>query len=658
MRPRKLDNLLQELRREAKLYYKKGDETYNIKDQVEYIGVFKDTRHDYAFVETETESHFIPGKFVLNAFNNDTVKFILVPSYNDRPPIARIVRVAQRNGSNIVGRIIEVEGVKTFSPDISIDKYKYTLIELDQLKVGQVVVTKFKDYYNKEVTLSLREIIADEANASIDFKVVAAKYNLELEFPQDVIDEAKSLSTNYENRKSLEDRLIVTIDGASSRDLDDAIDIRTLDNGNWILGVHIADVSHYVKPHSKLDDEALKRGVSTYLLNDVIPMLPQILSNDLCSLNPNTRKVTLTADIEIDKAGKIINTELYESVIISKHRLTYDEVDTLLDAKVKSLGHTDLDEMLLSGFELSKVLRAKKFNEGFIDFDLSEVKVDVDETGEPLNIYLKSQTTSEALIEDLMVVANEAVATAFASRDLPSVFRVHDKPKDDSLATLVSVAKTMGYFVKDSIDKIDASTFNHIVEDISGSPFEQILKKLLIQTMSKAEYATQSRGHYALGIQNYLHFTSPIRRYPDLAVHRLVKNFIIDQTTTRATVEAMIPELTSISKISSEAEKNSMGAERKLVDIKKSRFLSKLVGETFEGTISSLTRFGIFVNLPHYTQGLILLDSLTDDEYKFNEVSHIIQGQKNQKQFKMGQKIMVKLVNIDSVKGQVDLELQ
>ncbi|RKX66757.1 MAG: hypothetical protein DRP42_02535 [Tenericutes bacterium] len=232
MRPRKLDNLLQELRREAKLYYKKGDETYNIKDQVEYIGVFKDTRHDYAFVETETESHFIPGKFVLNAFNNDTVKFILVPSYNDRPPIARIVRVAQRNGSNIVGRIIEVEGVKTFSPDISIDKYKYTLIELDQLKVGQVVVTKFKDYYNKEVTLSLREIIADEANASIDFKVVAAKYNLELEFPQDVIDEAKSLSTNYENRKSLEDRLIVTIDGASSRDLDDAIDIRTLDNGN------------------------------------------------------------------------------------------------------------------------------------------------------------------------------------------------------------------------------------------------------------------------------------------------------------------------------------------------------------------------------------------------------------------------------------------
>ncbi len=658
-----LDKLLRELWKERKVYYKKSKDTYNLKNDEEMIGTFRDTKNDYGFVENDDMTAFIPGKFVLNALNGDAVKVILFPLREDDDPDRRagkIVRVMQRNGAAIVGRVAVEEGIKKFVPDDIVPKHQYSVEGLEEYSDGDIIVTKFIDFLEGIIYLKVVKSIGKSDDATLDPELMSYKFELKTKFEQEVLVEAeKRQPVDSNTRVDITDRLVYTIDGEDSKDLDDAVDIIKLENGNYRLGVHIADVSHFVKEDDIIDMEAQERGTSVYLINTVFPMLPQKLSNDLCSLNPDVLKFTLSCDMEITPQGKVVDTKLYESKTISKHRLTYSQVDELLEGKTDTIINKELTESLLLAKELADVLREDKLNRGMIDFVLPEAKVKLDEDGEVIEIYNKNQTPSEKLIEDLMVVTNENVAKSLSKKGLPGMFRIHPEPKEENLASFSNLAKTLGSFLPKTVDEISSKDLMKFLEDEKDSEHGEILKRFMIQTMEKAVYDYEDLGHYALGLENYLHFTSPIRRYPDLIVHRLIKKFFIEDghQKNQQNSEDLVPYLEHMAKQTSEAERIAVSAERRLMDIKKSRFMTSKVGEEMSGKIVSVVRFGFFVEFENLTQGLVHIDNLKDDEYAFDEVKYALVGKEHKKIYKLGDKIRTKITNVDVIRGLIDLEV-
>ncbi|BDU67412.1 MAG: ribonuclease R [Candidatus Tyloplasma litorale] len=665
---RKLDKVLRELWTERKIYYKKSQDKYNVKNDEEVIGTFKDTKNDYGFVENDEITVFIPGKFVLNALEGDSVKVILFPLREDDDPSRRagkIVRVMQRNGSSIVGRIFIEKGKKKFIPDDIFPKYEYVIEDMDKYQEGDILLTKFIDFENRKITLKVIKEIGMASNAKLDPEIIGYKFNLNTEFPKKVLTEVEKL--NYDEkektnrRKDISNRLVYTIDGIESKDLDDAIDVTKLKNGNYKLGVHIADVSHFVTKNSEIDIEAEERGTSVYLIDSVFPMLPQKLSNDLCSLNPNTLKYTLTCDMEINIKGEVIKSEIYESKIISKHRLSYEQVDKLYNGEDKLVNNDEkLTKSLLDAKELSELIRKIKIKNGMIDFVLPEAKLKLDENGEVIEIKNKFQSPSEKVIEDLMVVTNETVAKTLTCNELPGIFRVHPKPKLENLEKFNNLAKILGTFLPKSIEKIESNDLMNFLQKEENNENGDILKRYMIQSMEKAIYDYEDKGHYALGLTNYLHFTSPIRRYPDLVVHRLLKLFFLDKEfkKNQANKNEFIFSLKEIADNCSEKEKIAVSSERKIADIKKSRFMKSMIGSELIGKIISVVKFGFFVEFENFTQGLVHIDTMKDDEYLYDEVNFLISGAKNKKVYKLGEKVKVKIINVDIIKGLIDLEVK
>ncbi len=659
---RQLDNTLRDLRLQKKIYFKKNKSTYNIKDSEEIIGTFRDTRNDYAFVEMDDFSVFIPGKFVLNALEGDTVKVLLFPLREGEDPDRRagkIVRVMQRNGSSIIGRITEVEGVKQFSPDELVPKYKFELQDLDKYDVGDILVTKFVDFVEGVISLQPIKELGRANDATIDPTLIGYKFDFRTEFPNEVLEEVANLNLPEDDREDITDRLIYTIDAIESKDLDDAVDVTRLENGNIRLGVHIADVSHYVKEESKIDIEAYERGTSVYLIDTVFPMLPERLSNELCSLNPDELKLTLSCDMEIDGQGRVVKSRLYKSKMISKHRLTYKQCDELYENKTDSIINKEVTDSLILAKELSDIVRKSKIEKGMIDFVLPEAKVKLDEQGEVIEIYNKYQSPSEKVIEDLMVVTNETVARTITEEGLPGMFRVHPSPKEENLDTFNIIAKSLGTFLPKSVDEIESKDLMKFLEEHKDNENGDILKRYMIQTMEKAIYEHEDKGHYALGLKNYLHFTSPIRRYPDLIIHRLVKRFFIDKNaeTNKAHAEDLIPYLENAAKDTSEAERIAVQGERRLLDIKKSRFLQSQVGNEMYGKIVSVVRFGFFVEFENLTQGLCHIENMKQDEFYYEETKFEIIGKESKVKYKLGDKVKVKITSVDVIKGLVDLEV-
>lgn len=653
-----LDKTLRELATDNKIYFKFSDKKYYLKDENEYVGIFKETRHDYGFVEKDGEGYFVPGKLLnqINVLDGDTVKFKIIEQ-GEKGAVAKVTRIVKRNGNNIVGRVTLKEGKKHFQPDDGFEKHIYELVDLDKFEVDDVIVSKFVDFKNNIVQLKSDSVVGKQTDARNDWKVVALKNNVEPYFKKEVEEFANKATTKKFPSSALDitNKLIVTIDGEKSKDLDDAVSIDIKDYG-WEVGIHIADVSFYVEENDEVDYEAFKRSTSIYLIDQVIPMLPKILSNDLCSLNPNTKKLCMSIFVKLDKNGKTISTEIKQTIIESKYRLTYTEVDNYLQDRSQMLRNDKNLSIAIDEFEkVTNLLRKRKIETGMIDFHLPELQVFLDENGLATHFKNKWQTHSERIIEDLMVLANEEVAKTLTNKDIQSIYRQHGKPQFEKVQEFIEYCKQFGIFISKTPDKVTTQDIVNFLQKIKNNPFETILKRKLIQSMEKAIYTPTDNGHYALGLENYLHFTSPIRRYSDLIVHRGIKKHIfnnIRQTEDEKT------RLAEISLQTSEKEKQSMSIERKHVDVKKARYAENLIGQTFEGTISSVHAFGMFIEFSNYIDGLVDKLFLATLNYQFDVNKGLWFNTKDHsKTFKPGMKLSAKIVNIDKVKGLVSLEL-
>ena len=440
---------------------------------------------------------------------------------------------------------------------------------------------------------------------------------------------------------------MVTIDGEDAKDLDDAVSIEKLPNGNYKLGVHIADVSHYVRENNPLDKEAFKRATSVYLIDRVIPMLPRKLSNGICSLNPKVDRLTLSCIMEIDHKGKVVNHEIVESVIRTNERMTYTDVTKILE---------DNDEELIKRYdylvddfktmkELCKILRAKRTKRGAIDFEIAEAKIILNELGKPIEIKPYDRAISNRMIEEFMLVANETVAEHMFWTHLPFVYRIHENPDDEKLTKFKEFIHNLGYNINWT-EEIRPKTLQDIIEKVKGKSEETVVNTLLLRSMMQARYAPECTGHFGLAAQYYCHFTSPIRRYPDLQIHRIIKEYLHGKIDEKR--ENKLKNIVGHSaKQSSEMERKAQDAEREVDDLKKAEYMQDRIGEEFEGVISSVTSFGVFVELPSTIEGLVHITDLDDDYYIYEEDHLGLIGERTKKIYKLGDKVLVECVHVD-----------
>jgi ribonuclease R len=446
---------------------------------------------------------------------------------------------------------------------------------------------------------------------------------------------------------------MVTIDGEDAKDLDDAVSIERLSNGNFKLGVHIADVTHYVTENSPLDKEALKRATSVYLIDRVVPMLPRKLSNGICSLNPKVDRLTLTCFMEIDHKGKVVNHELVESVIRTNERMTYTDVTKILKDQDEEIikKYDYLYEDFKAMEELCHILRAKRTKRGAIDFEIAEAKITLNELGKPIEIKTYDREIANRVIEEFMLAANETVAEHMFGTHLPFVYRIHETPDEEKLAKFKEFIYNLGYTIQWT-EEIRPKSLQEIIDKVKGKNEETVVNTLLLRSMMQARYAPECSGHFGLAAEFYCHFTSPIRRYPDLQIHRIIKEYLNGKID-----EKRINKLKNIvgfsAKQSSEMERKAQDAEREVDDLKKSEYMKERIGEEFEGIISSVTSFGIFVELPNTIEGLVHITDLDDDYYIFNEAQLSLIGERTKKVYKLGDKVKVECVNVDMANREI-----
>ena len=604
----------------------------------------------------------------------------------------RIVRILERGHKTLVG-IYEPSGHFGFViPDdrrISHDIYiplKYS----GKAKRGHAVITEITAYpmKNRNPEGRIIEIIGYPDNPDVEIDIVLRKYDISSKFPIDVLKEADAVQKEVTDdeiigRLDLRDKNIVTIDGEKAKDFDDAVYVERLNNGNYMLGVHIADVSHYVKEENNLDNEAFKRGTSVYFPDRVIPMLPFQLSNEICSLKPNVDRLALSAFMEFDIQGELINYSFAETVINSKERMTYTDVAEILNevqsSKVKVSSNVILSEAknlnmelkerysyLLNDFylmkELCEVLRERRMKKGSIDFDLPEPYIILDLMGKPENIIKAERNIAHKIIEEFMLVANETVAAHFTKLEIPALYRVHDEPDPAKIIELSEFVSNFGYHLKiDSRlrgNKFHPKRFQELLNSIRGKPEELLISTITLRHMKQARYSPENIGHFGLAFENYTHFTSPIRRYPDLIVHRLLKEIIKKKHISKKRADLWEEKLPEITRHSSERERTADAAENDIVELKRVQFMMDKSGEEYEGIISGVTSFGLFVELEDiFVEGLIHVSGMADDYYALNERDHSLMGRRTKKRFKMGDRVKVKVENVSLEKKQIDFML-
>ncbi|MBZ4218203.1 ribonuclease R [Mycoplasma tauri] len=627
----------------------------------------------FGFVDTgdilnnEKESYFVIGNDFNTAMNGDIVYanvYEPITTNNDAKKIAKITEIIERRCTNIVGVLDYSTGYVTFKPTEAAHKNINFKIRnmLPEARVLDVVVAKIIDYSNKFKEIDIIKKITNINDPMAYVKSLEVTRNVPEDFPTEVYDYVNKnipdsiKNEDLSNRLDLRNELIVTIDGSSTKDFDDAINVKKIDENTYELGVHIADVAYYVKENTPLDEEALKRGTSIYLLDKVVPMLPFKLSNGICSLNPNEDRLTISAICKIDLNGNNISINVVPSVIRSKHRLTYERVNDFIN-KNKKFDNKELDEMLKNSYELSTILRNYKNKQGYIDFEIDEPDIELDKDGRVVDIKVKPSGESEKMIEDFMVRANEAVATWITQNKLPMMYRVHESPGDEKLDYFLNVLDLVGIKINLDRRKISPVSFQKVIKQINEQRNDTFLKMLFLRTMQKAVYSPNNIGHFGLASDCYCHFTSPIRRYPDVIVHRILWEFLFKPKNNK-NIEDFASKLDKIASMNSTSEQNAVQLERDVNDLKFAEYYKNKLHSEFDAQVFSITKFGMFVQFSNLTDALIHASNIGNGDFVSNEHGTILYSKENpKKNFKLGQKVRVVIINADETTGKVDCVL-
>lgn len=508
------------------------------------------------------------------------------------------------------------------------------------------------------------EIIGYIDQAGVDMLSLVKEYGLPYDFPVEVVKEAKKIKQEIDendiaNRKDLRNQEIFTIDGEDAKDLDDAVNVQKLDNGNYILEVHIADVSYYVKEGSLLDKEALVRGTSVYMLNRVIPMLPTELSNGICSLNAGVDRFAISCVMEIDQKGKVVSSDVFKSVIRVTERMSYTNVQKILDNSDKKV--VKRYEKYISHFklmeELAHILKDRRSKDGSLNLDLPETKVILDERGFAIDITKYEMYFANEIIEQFMLTANETIAEKFYWLEAPFIYRVHENPDIDKVKELNKFLFNMGYRVKCNNEEVHPTAFAHVLNEGKGKPEERVISNLILRTLKVARYESENKGHFGIASKYYCHFTSPIRRYPDLFIHRIISRYLKQSyILSEEEKEKYSTQATKYAEISSECEKIAQKVERESVDIKIAEYMEGHIGEEYDGIISSITSFGVFVELDNTAQGLVRFDKLGDEYFIYDENMKTLQGEKTKTMYHIGDKMRVRVIRADKLSRQIDFE--
>ncbi len=661
-----LINALRELEEDVEIYHSNKDKYMLFEHSNLRKGIMRTNKKGFGFVDVsnQEEDVFVGIDNMNGAINGDKVLVEILSNKPDGRIEGRIVRVVKRELSTVVGEIYFKKGRGYIIPDD--DKLKMN-IEIPKGKNkgsvdGHKVVVKITSQIsNNKFKGEVIRILGHKNDIGVDILSVVCKYNIKDTFDEETIKQLDSIPeevypSDKVGRRDLTDEVIFTIDGDDTKDIDDAISIEKLENGHYKLGVHIADVSYYVKEGSPLDKEAMERGTSVYLVDRVIPMLPHKLSNGICSLNPEVERLAISCVMEIDENGKTVDYEIFPSVIKSRIQMTYKKVNKVLEEDTIPEGYESYADKLRLMLELSKIIRKAKENRGFIDFDVDEAKILVDENCHPTDIVLRERGSGEKLIEDFMICANECVATHIFYMDLPFIYRVHEYPKEDKIRTYLSFLQTLGYTYKGNIKDVSPKTIQGLIKVLSDKKEFKILSSLLLRNMQKAIYLPQNLGHYGLASKCYTHFTSPIRRYPDTTVHRLLRTYLFNNDMSRSTIEHWQEKLIYIADNSSVKERESVECEREVEDMKMAEYMEDHIGEEYEGIISSVNNFGMFIQLDNLIEGLVHVNDL-GDYFVFDEATQTLTGDRTKVRYRLGDRVLVKVKAASKDKKTIDFEI-
>ena len=693
--------LLAELVKEGKVLLTKRGKYQSLSD-VTKIGIYTGNPKGFGFVtvEDEEEDYFVPENASSGAMHGDKVMIRIVKSPTGRRKEAEVVRIMEHGNSQIVGYYQKNKSYGFVIPDnqkiyhdIFISK-KHTMGAMTGHKVV-VQITDFGDG-KRSPEGKVIEILGHVNDPGTDILSIVRAFNLPVEFPEEVMQSLEQIPDEVRQgetveRMDLRDWKTVTIDGEDAKDLDDAITLTKGDNG-YQLGVHIADVTHYVKEYAPLDKEALKRGTSVYLVDRVIPMLPHKLSNGICSLNAGTDRLALSCIMDIDLQGRVVGHNIAETVIHVDRRMSYHQVDGILracaikeqtiyddidyskntDANLDDISVQLNDGALIEGeqileeyrdelkffqdmYELSKVLRERRMERGSIDFDFPETKISLTEDGEPVEIGPYDRNPAHKIIEDFMLMANETIAEDYFWQDLPFEYRVHGTPDEEKIDKLQTVIKGFGYFFKSSNDGIHPKEIQKLLKKIEGSPEEGFISRMTLRAMQQAKYSTECSGHFGLATKYYCHFTSPIRRYPDLQIHRIIKENLHGRLNEKriAHYSGILPV---VAESNSKNERRAQEAEREVEKLKKAQYMSRHIGEEYDGIISGVTGYGLYVELDNTIEGMVRIASIPDDFYIYHEESMSVVGKDSGKTYTMGQKVRIKVVYVDKLLRTIDFE--
>ena len=663
-------NLLDEMEAEG-LIFKTKKSRYGVPEKMNLVvGKLQGNQRGYGFVlpdEDDVPDVHISAENMSGAMNNDrVVAKILKKDDVQKSGEGQIIKILERANKKIVGVYENSEHFGFLVPDdrrISQDVF-IPKAEANKAQTGQKVVAEIIKWPEARRNPEGRivEILGYKDEPGIDILSVIRKHGLPEEFPEEVEMAAENIpdevaEKDYEGRRDLRDKNIVTIDGDDAKDLDDAVSIERLPKGGYRLGVHIADVSHYVRENDVIDKEAQNRGTSVYLIDRVIPMLPKKLSNGVCSLNPKVDRLTLSVVMDIDNKGKVINYEIFKSVIRTKERMTYKDVTAILKGKDEELkeryGYLYDDFKLME--ELCNILRNKRMERGSIDFDMQECKIILDDRGKPIDIRPFDREISNMIIEEFMLVTNETVAEHMYWTNLPFVYRIHEDPDIEKLQAFNEFISNFGYHIK-GINEIHPKALQDIVEKVEGKKEEAIINNLMLRSLKKAKYSPECTGHFGLAAKYYTHFTSPIRRYPDLTIHRIISEYLAG-TITEKREKKLTGFVKYASKLSSETEVTAQEAEREVDDIKKAEYMKDRIGEVYTGIISSVTPFGLFVELENTIEGLIHVSNLVDDYYYYDEKHHSFIGETTRRIFKLGDQVKIRVAKVNIIEGSIDFVL-